>query len=358
MSDSRPGLADLTPRQREVLDLMARGLTNAKIAERLDISLAGAKWHVSEVLSRLGASSREEAAEYFRQERRISKRLASFVVQVPLRWIGLGVAAITAATASILIASLVLTSPTAESDGDRLVSTARASAAAHVAGRSFALQSVVPILSWSSSDLQTARALPGPVADGAFTDLSFLDSEHKRVETVVRRDQVTIGSATAVWDGAHVWIYSDTLESVRTYGLPLKGSAGSSSATSNAANQGTLNAVLNQIPACYQSSHVERQDVFLGRSTNVINLGRSRCPATIGGDPRGYDGRGVRVIWLDTQSGFVLRDELHDDTGGVIAGTTSEVIDIDFQPAFSADMFTFSIPQGLSVEDCDTSPCP
>jgi len=61
---------DLTARQREVLDLIARGHTNYEIAEVLGISLAGAKWHVSEVLSKLGVGSREEAARYWRRRNR------------------------------------------------------------------------------------------------------------------------------------------------------------------------------------------------------------------------------------------------------------------------------------------------
>ena len=54
----------LTPRQRQVLRLVAAGRTNVQIARALGISLAGAKWHVSEVISRLGVTSREEAAQY------------------------------------------------------------------------------------------------------------------------------------------------------------------------------------------------------------------------------------------------------------------------------------------------------
>lgn len=53
----------LTPRQRQVLRLLAAGRTNPEIARALGISLAGAKWHVSEVLSRLGVTSRIEAAQ-------------------------------------------------------------------------------------------------------------------------------------------------------------------------------------------------------------------------------------------------------------------------------------------------------
>ncbi len=52
---------DLTPREREVLALMAQGLTNPQIAERLIVSRATAKAHVSNVLSKLGAANRAEA---------------------------------------------------------------------------------------------------------------------------------------------------------------------------------------------------------------------------------------------------------------------------------------------------------
>jgi NarL family two-component system response regulator LiaR len=52
---------DLTRREQEVLALLIKGLTNAEIAERLIISPATAKVHVSHILSKLEVSSREEA---------------------------------------------------------------------------------------------------------------------------------------------------------------------------------------------------------------------------------------------------------------------------------------------------------
>jgi DNA-binding CsgD family transcriptional regulator len=54
--------AALTPREREVLALVAEGLTNAQVAERLYISPKTAEHHVGRVLTKLGVRSRAEAA--------------------------------------------------------------------------------------------------------------------------------------------------------------------------------------------------------------------------------------------------------------------------------------------------------
>jgi len=54
----------LTPRQQEVLSLVREGLSNREIAERLDITLDGAKFHVSEILTKIGVPSRDEAARW------------------------------------------------------------------------------------------------------------------------------------------------------------------------------------------------------------------------------------------------------------------------------------------------------
>ncbi|MFK0216559.1 response regulator [Streptomyces vinaceus] len=56
-----PGLAALTPREREVLGLVGAGLSNADIAGRLVLSAATVKTHVHRCMSKLGVSSRAQA---------------------------------------------------------------------------------------------------------------------------------------------------------------------------------------------------------------------------------------------------------------------------------------------------------
>jgi DNA-binding NarL/FixJ family response regulator len=51
----------LTARELEVVQLLAEGLTNRRIGERLGISEHTAKFHVNSILGKLGASSRSEA---------------------------------------------------------------------------------------------------------------------------------------------------------------------------------------------------------------------------------------------------------------------------------------------------------
>lgn len=53
---------DLTPREREVLKLLAAGLSNKEIAERLYLSGGTVRLHVSNILGKLGAPNRTSAA--------------------------------------------------------------------------------------------------------------------------------------------------------------------------------------------------------------------------------------------------------------------------------------------------------
>jgi DNA-binding NarL/FixJ family response regulator len=59
--ESIPGSEHLTPREVEVLRLMARGYRNKQLAAVLNISEHTAKFHVSSVMAKLGARTRTEA---------------------------------------------------------------------------------------------------------------------------------------------------------------------------------------------------------------------------------------------------------------------------------------------------------
>jgi DNA-binding NarL/FixJ family response regulator len=55
-----PGIRSLTDREREVMTLVAEGLTNDEIAERLVISPATARTHVSRAMVKLNARDRAQ----------------------------------------------------------------------------------------------------------------------------------------------------------------------------------------------------------------------------------------------------------------------------------------------------------
>lgn len=61
-SAAQQALAGLTEREREVAELMAEGLTNAQIGNRLHLSLASVKAHLTSVFTKLGVDNRVSAA--------------------------------------------------------------------------------------------------------------------------------------------------------------------------------------------------------------------------------------------------------------------------------------------------------
>ncbi len=91
----------LTVREREVLDLVRVGLTNEEIAGRLGISPDTAKFHVSQILSKLGVATREEAAALaMPEERSWRTRLGAWSLALKV--------ALVAAAAAVLAALVVL----------------------------------------------------------------------------------------------------------------------------------------------------------------------------------------------------------------------------------------------------------
>ena len=102
---------DLTPRQQQVLALLVKGHTNRQVADELGISLDGAKWHVSEILSTLALDTREEAAEWWRQQNGFRARIRdlahAFAAPGVLRWATIGGGA-AAGVAAVAVTAIVI----------------------------------------------------------------------------------------------------------------------------------------------------------------------------------------------------------------------------------------------------------
>jgi DNA-binding NarL/FixJ family response regulator len=75
--DASPGFAGLTARERELVELLARGLDNHQIAAHMDLSEKTVRNHVSSVFTKLGVESRSQAI--------VRAREAGFGTTVPAR---------------------------------------------------------------------------------------------------------------------------------------------------------------------------------------------------------------------------------------------------------------------------------
>lgn len=139
----------LSERQREVLALIAKGKTNAQIADELGLSLDGAKFHVREILGKLNVESREEAAALWRADQSAGTKVASFLrAATSLSW--LKSAAAVAAVGGIALGSTALTIALTQGGGDK---------SEHADdGSAFASPSVAPTLDPASLPLDCEPA--------------------------------------------------------------------------------------------------------------------------------------------------------------------------------------------------------
>jgi len=75
--DEQPLFTDLTDRETDVLKLIANGLTNSQIAEKLVISENTVKGHVSNILSKLHLADRTKVAVYAWQQGIVNRNSAA-----------------------------------------------------------------------------------------------------------------------------------------------------------------------------------------------------------------------------------------------------------------------------------------
>lgn len=67
--EERQAYPRLTPREREILDLVAKGETNAQIAARLWLSAGTVRRHLENIFAKLGVHTRTAAAAYVQKPR-------------------------------------------------------------------------------------------------------------------------------------------------------------------------------------------------------------------------------------------------------------------------------------------------
>lgn len=141
--DVRPRERELNDRQRQILGLIERGHTNREIAEMLGISVDGAKWHVSEILTKLGLSSREDAADYWHWRQgwaRPLRQLLRATIALPgFKWVtASGAVAVVAAAAGYAIVAGGAEAPArAQTDSFYLEATAHIADPEHPADYAF-----------------------------------------------------------------------------------------------------------------------------------------------------------------------------------------------------------------------------
>jgi len=159
----RDRLPEVTPRQREVARLVARGFTNPQIAEELGITLDGAKYHVTELLSRLGMYSRAEIAEWYQDEERRRRAQRARLGLAVLAWGLVGAAALALLLLALLAARSALAVPSGASADPAADSEVTEGSSPAVLGTMFATQGNL----WSRAFAGPNTALQAPALAAA-----------------------------------------------------------------------------------------------------------------------------------------------------------------------------------------------
>ena len=344
--EARRREGDLNARQREVLDLIVAGKTNAEIGETLGITLDGAKWNVSEILTKLGLDSREESADYWRWRNRGVRKLAR-ATRGMVAGTALKVTAGAAGCAVVGVAALAIW--LSVGTGER--------AATGATPGSFYLEASVVVRS-DPSPQDIGRSIAGQAAPtGQPTENRFAlrwwyqDLDHGRWELDALTPSLDQRDFVMVFDGKEQWSYDSSQNTYTSEPLqpmppgltvrPLMFSAmvGPYPAAS-------IDEVVRMLKGDRADTRVELsgEATILGRRVTIVEYSPTSHSSIANADGTTSEtSSGVGRFWIDPQTMFVLKNEVTGDQSFV-----GEVTKLEMGAAIPPDKLRFQPPKGAS----------
>ncbi len=334
----------LNGRQEEVLRLVAAGKTNPEIANLLGMTLDGAKWNVSEILSKLGFHSREEAAEYYRWHnqpmRRVGRWARGFVSFPAAKWV-VGGASTMAVAVAVAIGVIMARS---EPDPD-LNSPARP----------FVLEATITVSSHAGSiGAAPAGTVPGSFGQPEITvstlEWSYLSNERYRYRIINTDRDIEVVS-----DGAGLWTYDGQLHTYQ-HGPIL------ADYPKEMVVYPSLSLFLGPVPGgsidqMMLMFSMGNADFSYGRVASETMLGRDVTvfeyrPASRSSDSSGQEtGEGAARLWIDEDAMVILRFDSESPGQSFTAVVTA----FDDAPKFHPRRFFFDPPAGALETTPDTT---
>lgn len=337
---------ELNNRQRQILDLLVAGRTNGEIAETLGISFDGAKWNVSEILTKLGLETREDAAAYWRW-RRAPHRRARRLLRGLVPGTALKVAGASAIVAAAGIGVLFFWLAVSGGDDGGPLFPPRAGSY-HIEGTYF-----------QRRDIAAWKLQPLADADRGTFSISVYDDTHVRVETTNAAPRLDALDTLVLLDGKS--LHSSDGKAYQIVPLALLSPAGAAGPWQGPEGVGlprasTPEELVRQLssPSLDGSGFpvpraaLAGEDMMFGRKVAVIEFG----PTWVNGEFHTSGGTGR--MWMDLESGIILKVTREGNDGSEMA--RAEVTRFDWEPAMPASVFKAHPPADAQTIGASGSP--
>jgi DNA-binding CsgD family transcriptional regulator len=347
---------ELNERQREVLALVASGLTNAEIGERLGMTLDGAKWNVSEILTKLGLESREHAAEYWRwRHGSVWSRVRG--------WLGAPLLKVAGAGAATVLVVGVVAALSSEDEPPPVDEP----------GRPFYLEAEVFVRDNARTVGTNIAGEAGPAEELDETRSMirwwWRDADHSRFELETRGSAIGETAFFSVADGNSQWYYNETdkiyyqleleplPEGYSTRGIPASLFMGPLPVAGDVDTIDEVAAWFGSWAEGASRGEVVREERILGRRVSVIALSPASCSSTQRVNPDGTSSSeekcsGTSELWVDPETMLALKWVSNTD-GDFRQQVEAVVTRLDYDTQIDDERFTFEPPPGATkrIED-------